>query len=347
VPDQADSRNLRPAAVAPTKVPVREVRDIAVVPTRTDAATGEDFRVHPPASGVQLGRGLTIERLSNADYALLMASCVARGHYFFAVPQWGQRYAFVRRVPLEDYEANKYGWDDDHTLSYALQMSRLIRDNSHCSEFAARIVDHEDDEQQVIPLASFDARLAFRYGRERDWLDAGEADELRDLLTAFWQVEPDWPARVQRAMRHCERASQLPFFQESQPRLVTALEAILNTSTSHVSKQFRERVPALAAELGIDGISKRMADRQYEARSQAYHGGEVRLFSGHPGSAAPELTEPEERVLAETRLLQQVIRRAMRLAIEDASIRDLLGDESAVRERFPVRVQRWWRSSDT
>lgn len=66
----------------------------------------------------------------------------------------------------------------------------------------------------MIPLRSFDARIAYRYGRERDWLDAEEANELRELLAAFWQVELRWPGRIQRAIRHCERASQLPFFQE-------------------------------------------------------------------------------------------------------------------------------------
>jgi hypothetical protein len=31
-------------------------------------------------------------------------------------------------------------------------LSRLVRDNAHSLEFAARIVDHDDGMQQVIPV---------------------------------------------------------------------------------------------------------------------------------------------------------------------------------------------------
>jgi hypothetical protein len=320
------------------------IRDVAVVPTGTDEATGDDYREHPPADGIELGRRLAIERLTDDDYQLVMAAVMPRGHFFFGVPQWGQRYAFVRRVPHAEYESKPYGWDGDHTLSYGLAASRLIRDTPHCSEFAARIVDHEDGEQQVIPLTGFEARLAYRYTRERDWLDAIEAAELRELLDDFWRVEPAWPGRVQRAIRHCERACQFPYFQESQPRLVTALEAILNTSASQVAKQFRQRVPALADLLGITGVSRKLADRQYRARSEAYHGSEVGLFSGHPGTAAPNLTEDQRRVLDETHLLQRVLRAAVRRAIEDPEFCALLGDEDAVRRRFSVTVRRRLRT---
>jgi hypothetical protein len=294
VPSQADSRNLRPAGKAPTDAPVRDVRDVAVVPTGTDDAPFEEFEAHPPADGVELGRGLTIERITDDEFNLLMAACRPRGHFYYGVVQWGQRYSFVRRVDPADYEVNPYGWDDDQTLRYALAMSRLIADTTHCSEFAARIVTHEDGEQQVIPLYGFDARIAYRYGRGRDWLDEEEARELVALADAFWRVEPDWSPRIRRAIRHLERASQMRFFGESQPRIVTGLEAVLTTNSSYVSKQFRERVTALADDLGVAGVSKRMADRMYEARSQAYHGDDVRLFSGHPGSHAPDMTKAQK-----------------------------------------------------
>jgi hypothetical protein len=258
------------------------VRDVAIVPTGTDAAPVDDYRDHPPVDGVDLGLDVTIERLSDADYNLMMAACRPRGHFFIGAPQWGQRYTFVRRVDLAVYEENEYAWDTDQRLSSALALSRLVRDTVHCSAFAGRIVDHEDGEQQVIPLYGFEFRLAYRYGRGRDWLDAADAAELRALLAHFVAVEPAWPSRVRRGIRNCDRASQAPYLSESQPRLVTAFEALLNTSPRHVSKQFRDRVRAIAAEFQVDGVSGRLLDRMYDFRSKAYHGEEIHLLSGDP-----------------------------------------------------------------
>ena len=317
MPSQADTRNLRPSAGAPTDAPVVDVRDVAVVPTGTDNASAADYRAHPPANGVELDRGLTIECLSDDEYDLMMAACRPRGHFFYSVPQWGQRYTVVRRVDLADYGVNPYGWDDDRTLFDALAMSPLICDTTHCSEFAGRIITHEDGEQQVIPLYAFDARIAYRYGRERDWLDNNEANELAALLSAFWRIEPNWPPRVQRAMRYCERASQMPFLQESHPRLVTGLEAILNTNRSHISKQFRERVLALAEELGIGSVSKRLADRMYEARSQAYHGYDVRLFSGHPGATRSRSSIGREWGSVSPRMARSTVRALLGLLVRN------------------------------
>ncbi len=318
------------------------MRDIAIVPTGTDNAPVEDYRDHPPASGVDLGYDVSIERLSEDDYKLMMAACVPRGHFFFGVPQWGQRYAFVRRVNLDIYRAHPYGWDEDHVLSSAIALSRLVRDNAHCTEFAGRLVDHEDCEQQVIPLGGFESRLAYRYGRERDWLDAADAAELRTLLDRFLQIEPAWPSRVRLGIRNCERASQTPFLTESQPRLVTGLEALLSTSTHHVSKQFRERVRALAGELGIRGVSGGLLDRMYDFRSKAYHGDEIHLISGDPDNQ-PEIAVQHRQLVKEAALLQHVLRGTVRKAIEDDAFRSVFEEDDRVRQRWPVAVRARFR----
>ncbi len=318
---------------------MQRVRDIAIVPTGTDDAPVEEYRDHLPADGVDLGHGVSIEHLSDDDYNLMMAACVPRGHFFFNVPQWGQRYAFVLEVELDDYEEKPYAWDTKQTLSSALAMSRFVRDNVHCSEFAGRLVEHEDGEQQVIPLIGFELRLAYRYGRDRDWLDANDAAELRTLLDRFLQVEPALPSRVRRGIRNCDLASQTPYLSESQPRLVTGLEALLNTGPRHVSKQFQERTCALATELGINGVSGQMLDRMYDFRSKAYHGDEIHLLSGDPNNQ-PEIAEQHRELVGEARLLQRVLRATVRKAIEDDDFRGVFEEDERVRQHWPVVIRK-------
>lgn len=75
---RADSRNLHPVGGAPTGAPVVAVRDVAIVPTGTDQAPLEEYRDHPPVRNFDLGNEVTIERLSDAEYELMIAACRRR-----------------------------------------------------------------------------------------------------------------------------------------------------------------------------------------------------------------------------------------------------------------------------
>lgn len=345
MPHQADSRNLPHTSGPGTGAAVVRVRDLAVIPSVFDEATAEEFDAHPPAEASDLGHGLSLVRLPHDEAELVMNASSPRGHFFIAVRQFGQRYSFVSEVDLAAYRERPYGWDGDQRLGACIAMSRLVRDNSHCAEFAGRLIDYEDGEQQVVPLNGFEFRLAYRFKQDRGWLDAAEAVELATLVDAYFAIEPNWPRRVRRAINSCDRAAQLPYLSESQPRLVTGLEALLNTHNSHTTKQFRERVRALAHDLGVEGLSKNLLDRMYKARSQAYHGSEVRLFSGDPAAPRGVLSASQQRAVDETILLQQVLRSAARKAIEDADFRALFEDDAAIRDQWPVQVRRrWWRT---
>jgi hypothetical protein len=50
---------------------------------------------------------------------------------------------------------------------FAMVLSRLIRDNGHSFAFIARIVDHEDGMQQVIPVNAPDYIPTYRARRDR------------------------------------------------------------------------------------------------------------------------------------------------------------------------------------
>lgn len=46
--------------------------------------------------------------------------------------------------------SNHFNWDADGVIITALQLSRVVRDNGYSPEFAARIVEREDGQKQVI-----------------------------------------------------------------------------------------------------------------------------------------------------------------------------------------------------
>jgi hypothetical protein len=74
------------------------------------------------------------------------------------------------RRPCALEEAH-YAWDDGHLSFYATVLSRLIHDNGHSLEYAARIVDHQDGVQQVIPFYAPGFVATYRLRRDRDCVD--------------------------------------------------------------------------------------------------------------------------------------------------------------------------------
>jgi hypothetical protein len=68
-------------------------------------------------------------------------------------------------------------------------------------EFAARIYIHEDGERQVVPRHDCELGRAYSLHTGRDWLDAGEATQLRALLDTYRSVAEELPDRVVCALR--------------------------------------------------------------------------------------------------------------------------------------------------
>ena len=113
----------------------------------------------------------------------------AAGHFFIPVRQFGQRYSFVCEVDPAIYDDHPFSWDDDHSVFYAMVSSRLVRDNGYSLEYAARIVDYEDGEKQVIPVRTSISTMTYRLRNDRDWMTADQGEELRQLIADCLPVE--------------------------------------------------------------------------------------------------------------------------------------------------------------
>jgi hypothetical protein len=366
--DQLSARlGQRFALGPPGRGPVANVRDVVVCRSTETDVSPEEFDQHPPVafpfSGregdvrpVELGRGVRLDRLPHDEAELVMNACSRRGHYFVPVRQYGQMYSLVRDVDPAEADA-ALTWDPDSALRDVLMISRLVRDNNYSAEYAARITNYEHGEQMVMywPVPNI---YVYRLRRDRDWLDEGEAIELRDLLAAFWTVQESLPARIRRTLWRTEYAGWSAWADAMLPTLVGGLEALLKTERGRATKQFMTRVPLLAEELGIEGLFPTTCERLYDARSEWVHGAHVRLFTGNEeideALGVGGQTQEDKDALADIARLQDVLRAALRRALENEGFRQVFTDDDAIRERWPLepdapraaqprRKRGWWR----
>jgi hypothetical protein len=146
-----------------TTGPVTSIRDVILCPTGAGGGTVDDYRDAPPvgapflrrlewvedAGPAYLGREMRIDRLDDDEADMVLCACTPRGHHFAPVKQFGQRYCFIRDVPVAEWETSPYSWDREGVLHDALAMSRLVRDHAVSLEFAARIITWQGSEQVI------------------------------------------------------------------------------------------------------------------------------------------------------------------------------------------------------
>jgi hypothetical protein len=302
--------------------------------------TDEEWKDHPPAGNpaFRFGHGLyLVERLDGNENKLVMAACDPRGHFFIPSYTFGIRQAYVRDVDLAHYKEDPYSWDHDGTISVAYKLSRLVRDNAVCTEYAARVVDYADGQKQVIPgPASGEWATAYRAGSERDWLDTRDVVGLRDVVDAYWANPGMIVGRLDRAVRYCEGSVHRQFAEDAVQDAVTGLEALLKTQRHQATQQFVHRVPQLAREVGIGGVTKRFCEQMYRWRSQAAHGARISMFSGRAGANMSNATAERRRTLKRAALIQTVLRAAVRRAILDPGFRRTFHRAGVIRARWPV-----------
>jgi hypothetical protein len=132
--------------------------------------------------------------------------------------------------------------------------------------------------------------------------------------------------RIKDALWRGEHLSQEHYLDIRLPALVAALEGLVSTGKRQVTKQFKNRVPELAKELGVPGVSEGLCQRMYDARSESYHGANIRLLRGGvAGSVAADVLK-----------LQQVLRKTVKRSLKDLTFGEVFVDETSVRARWPV-----------
>jgi len=174
----------------------------------------------------------------------IMDACEPRGENFKPVRQFGCRYAFVRELPTEEYMQSHATWDRDQVLLAGFTLSRLILDNVHSTEYAARVVEFSDDDVQIIPgPVNQEGALVYRARSGRDWLDAGEAAELATLLDSFWQRDGQLGERVTNAIWLAEQSARRRYDFEALLTVISGLEALINTGPNQNTRSSSSGCP--------------------------------------------------------------------------------------------------------
>lgn len=286
---------------------------------------GHDFKEmtdFPPVGdpAIDLGRGLSLEKLGRQRADELMDQCTAGDLY--AKRQYGELYSFVRRhAPQSD--GAPYAWDSDQMITIAVALSRLIRVNAYSAEYALRLIDYGQNIRHV-PVACEAKFFAYRANDgERDWLDSGETEELRALINAYWRYLPDMPQRVARAFRYCEMSAREPWLDSAWTNAVTGLESLVHTRRYGSTKQFVSRTTQLAADAGEDEYNDEFAGMAYDRRSQASHGHAVEFGDG---------SEANNELL----LVQGVLRKIVRRCISDPEFAIKFAGVDSIESNWPV-----------
>jgi hypothetical protein len=322
---------------APTTSDVVRVRDILLVPTST--AEGDWQRNPPVEDAVDLGRSLSLVAADHDEAELVMNACTPRGHFFLPVRLSRSLYAFSLEVDLATYAEHHFRWDKDGVLLTALQLSRLVCDNGYTTEYAARMVNYEDGQRQVIPQGQhyFAYLAAYRLRDDRDWLTIAEAEELQALLGAYFTNMNSLPPQVNRAISLSEGVVHQAILERALVMLFMGIEALLNTGKHQVTKQITKRMVMLADEVGIEGVSRNFATLMYGDRSSPAHGQELRLQATTSAKQRPRrTTDLEPEYLARVSRLQDLLRAATRKSIEEPSFAAVFADVTSIRARFPV-----------
>jgi hypothetical protein len=304
---------------------VRATDYLVVTKDETDGRTPAGH-----AGPIELPHGVRIERVDCDIANRVFDATSLRGENWSPTRQFHAAHAYVREAWSEgEGTAPLDSWDYERRIWPVVQLSRLIRDNGTSTEHAAQLQIHADGSERIVPFDGFESHVVYRlYPDRAGWLDTEEAVQLRTLVDAFWSG-PELPRRVGRALRQTEEITGARYLQNAIPLVVGGFESLLKIGRQHLSAQFSQRVPAIAAEVDIDLTIPECED-VYDDRSALVHGFGLELEAPH------EIDESGRRFNE----LQETLRRVVRRAIEDRDFAAIFEDEdeARIKERWPARV---------
>jgi len=277
----------------------------------------------PPEGRFQLTSDLYIEKLDSVASNIVLDFGIPVGYEVMKpVRQYAYFYALVRQLPGP---ASIHEWDTDQRLQTAVALSRLVRPTSISFRHAARLHYGDDGSLKSAYPAWLtgvdpDSWLAPE-NNYRDWLIETEMEQLKALLNA--SSLSVLPVRLSRALWYYEYASRTYFGEIRWVTVCVALESMLHTSRGYSTRQFVERLPVMASNLGVP-LTVQEAETAYDMRSRLSHGG-----------ATGKLAPAEEQLYLK---LELALRMALKEAILNPTFAMIFADENSIRSKWPIVV---------
>jgi hypothetical protein len=144
------------------------------------------------------------------------------------------------------------------------------------------------------------------------------------------------PRQLTRAISLSEGAVHQSTLERALVMLFMGLEALLNAGKHQVTKQITTRMPLLANDVGVTGVSRTFARTMYGDRSSPAHGQELVLPPASRTSQATRTSDIDPAYLAKVARVQDLLRAATRKGIEDPAFAATFADVASIRARWPV-----------
>jgi len=256
--------------------------DIALFPRMSNPDELESLKKYPILNKeITIPDNLWIAPINGYIEKAILEYCAPRGLYDKYKNQDGKfeeirpikkfqiSYAFAREKPPE---SDKFHWDIDHKLRTLIALSRIIHPTSISFEYSAKLKFNDNELVNVIPgLNSGPGSNAYVADGNRNWLTIEEAEELKELYSAYTKRE--FCDSCSRAMWFFEYASQTYFLDVRCLLIASGIESLINTDQDRPTKQFIYRVQKLCELLNKDfNLSSTKATRMYNLRSKLAHG---------------------------------------------------------------------------
>lgn len=293
-----------------------------VVIHTNDFCQPEQVLTQPPYQGrFQLADDLWVGRLDDQISDTVLDVCDPPGLWARKPPRlFGQFYAYVREpIPAE----KMYEWDTDNRLLTCVALSRVVHPTSISFQYAAQIVYGSNGKVKEVvpgPVKGHGADASPPNEDQRDWLIRSDLEALRELFQHFSRA--DLPPRVWRALWYHEYAARTRYADVRCTLITTALEALVHTDRQRSTHQFIERVPGIAADVGVVNFSRDDAETAYDLRSRLSHGQGLAVFI------------QAERQIYER--MELIVRAAIKRAILDKQFGLVFSSEDLIRAQWPL-----------